>query len=166
MFENLKEQIAQDLNEHLFKDVQGYIDALHDILPKYLTKVPDKTSYEFYEFAAKFGKYLYDTNQNDDLGIVYVIFNDCPTEYNNVICGLESGSGEDLTDDVIAVLNNYREHTRNTFVDENYISNVLDVLFGLRNWHNLRYNILNWNKVVNTLIYNSLPSVKDISRKK
>ena len=151
MFENLKQQITQDLQIKDIENLDDYIYELHEILPKYLKQVPEQSSSEFYEFAAKFLQYIIDEDldilDNDSVCDVFIA---CPNEICEVMNSFASQSGEDITSDIIKIISSAK--SLNIVNNEKEAQIFLDSIFANRSidWTDInpRYIICNWNQVM------------------
>ena len=154
MFENLKQQIAQDVvgNNPTIDNLDTFIYELHNVCEGYLKQVPEQTSYEFYEFAAKFLKYLLDEDYPfaTDMSDIVDVFEVCPIEICEVMNSFASQSGEDITSDIIKIISTAK--SLNIVNNEDEAKIFLDSLFANRSidWTNInpRYIICNWNQVM------------------
>ncbi len=149
----LKEAIIKDLNNCSIESLDEYIYELHEILPNHIKQVPEQSSYEFYEFAAKFLQYLIDENYNCIKKIdesVYDVFIVCPTEICEVTNALSSQSGEDITSDIIKIISTAK--SLNIVNNEEEAQIFLDSIFTITNhdWTDMdnQWIHCNWNQVM------------------
>lgn len=151
MFENLKQQIAKDLLLNKIETLDDYVYELHEILPNYLKQVPEQSSYEFYEFAAKFLQYIIDEDldilDNDSVCDVFIT---CPDEICEVTNALASQSGEDITSDIIKIISTAK--SLNIVNTEEEAEIFLNSIFIWTNhdWLDMdnQYIHCNWNQVM------------------
>ena len=149
MFENLKQQIAKDLLLYKIDTIDDYVYELHKILQKYLKQVPEKSDYEFYEFAAKFLQYII----NEDLDIldndsICDIFITCPTEICKVTNAWSAQTYDDITSDIIKIVNSAK--SLNIVNNEEEAEIFLDSIFTFMNvdWKDTSEVECNWNQVM------------------
>lgn len=154
MFENLKQQIAQELvgNNPTIDNLDTYIYELHNVCEHFLKQVPEQSSYEFYEFAAKFLKYLLDEDYPfvTDMSDIVDVFEACPDEICEVTNALSSQSGEDITSEIIKIISSAKSFNivNNEEEAEIFLNSIFTIT--LHDWKDMddQYIHCNWNQVM------------------